>query len=655
MRFLGLLILQVVLTAVVWATATLVWGEGLSRLSDLGGAFLIASAVLLLAGLIKPSLFAFFVGRRATRPRLSAWFIFLSVAMLVIVIAKEGNRNLLYGATFFTGARPQPIEVTFPDEAGQAVAVMAYPGQIILAVAPDTSLMEARALLRTFGGRLIARIPLLGIYLVEVPAGAEATVIANARANPKVTHASPNLVLEAAETPPVDLTDKGVNPAGMVPALISGTTLSQKIIMAQLDNFLTSSHGEDVRTTRESITGSADSLRIHIGGLPCGRMPAALCSSSDQSLNGLAAIIAGAELNQQKVTINLSWGPVPPQTTNEAQFTATGASGANAWALPAFETYYRQLMTVLQASEWAQAGNVLVNKSAGNGVVLVKAGAAAGNGGVDLNAALDRLATQYPDVMGKSMVFCGALAGNGSRAAYSNFGRAVIFAPVAASKPGTSFAAPQCWGASYNAWNENQQLSAAQIAKAMAETAKPNAHGLAVLDPAGVRSALQSPVAPAVPAPTPPRSTPPAKQGPTCHGKIWPPCPKGYKFYCPPEGGEPSCNPEENTNLCNGQWWPPCTAGYTWSCTARGGECTPIQIEEKIEEAKEEVLPPPPLPPTVEPSAPPAAPTPSGRNCDAEQVVCLERCDALPAWPAEPKIACINDCGDAARRCYAGQ
>lgn len=611
LRLLGFFVAYALLVALVWGVSKLLGDEGTTLLEELDGVLIVVSLALIAVSLVRPSLFRVFLGARATRARLVFCFVAAIVASTALMVNVEEKQGLLYGATFYEGPYPEPQEVVFPGDGEETAEVLAFPGQVVIVMVPDTSFYAAHRIVRAAGGEILSRVPRLGLYLVSVPVGKEAEFVAAVQEDAAVAEASPNLVLETAGEQIVDLSAKGKTPRGLIPALISGTTLDKKVILAQVDAFVGDDHGHLVRGVRETLTGVEDTLSVAAGGLPCGWMLPALCSSSAASLDALAAVMAGAEMNGQKVVINLSWGPTVPRTENRLKLVEGAAEGANAWALPAYEKYYRALAATLDASSWARAGNVLVAKSAGNGVKLVdeikedkKKEKVLASGGVDIAPALARLREKHPGVMGTNLVVCGALDAQGRRGSYSNFGGEMVYARVPAGLRGTSFAAPQCWGAAYNAWKEDPTRSSADVLAALTGSAKKNARGWPELDPAGAlvrfRGESQSSTA-----------QKPASDGLMCNGTSWEPCPKGEIFYCPPGGGSASCHAPD-AKLCNGEWWSSCAAGQKWVCGKSGATCEPIEVKKATPAGEDPpVAPPAPVPapqPQPEPAPAPAPP-----------------------------------------------
>lgn len=406
-----------------------------------------------------------------------------AVSSVIAALILKQNPKILDNAIFYSGQRPEPANITFTDVDGGSITLQAYPGQIHLAVQPKTPVSKVKGLIGQYGGKIASRIPALGIYLIEIKPGSEASFISGVQKDSVVLNASPNPLIQLSEYE-VDLSDKGLTGKGqdiekIATALLKTPDPGAKVIMAQLDDFR-NPHGADVQAVMQKITGTGNTLKVHLGALPCGGLNPGLCSSGDQSIRGLAAVIAGAEINQQQVSINMSWG-VSPTVSSPELFEQ--AKGPNSWAAKSWANYTEQILDVLAASDLAKNGQVVLNKSGDNGVTLVNnKGQVMNNTGVDTSAALEKWNNnpRYQSVLKNNVLFYGALEPNGTRAQYSNFGPGFIWA--VAPKPGTSFVAPQGWGTTYGALKANSALKSGQVVKIVKETAAKNGSGFNVLN-----------------------------------------------------------------------------------------------------------------------------------------------------------------------------
>lgn len=405
------------------------------------------------------------------------------ISSVIAVLIFKQNPKVLDNAIFYTGQRPEPADISFTNANGDQITLQAFPGQIHLAVQPKTPVSKVKGLIGQYHGKIIGQIPSLGIYLIEIKPGSEANFITGVQKDPVVLNTSPNPLIQLSEYE-VDLSDKGITDKGqdiskIATALLKSPDPGAKVIMAQLDDFR-NPHGNDVESVMQKITGTTNTLKVHVGSLPCGSLNPTLCSSGDQALRGLAAVIAGAEINHQQVSINMSWG-VSPTITSPELFEQ--AKGPNSWATKAWANYTEQILDVLSASDLAKNGQVILNKSGDNGVTLVNnKGQAINRTGVDTSTALEKWNNdpRYQSVLKNNILFYGALEPNGTRAQYSNYGQGFVYG--IAPKPGTSFVAPQGWGTTYEALKANSSLGSGQVVKMVQETASKNSSGFNVIN-----------------------------------------------------------------------------------------------------------------------------------------------------------------------------
>lgn len=403
-------------------------------------------------------------------------------------------------AIFYNGARPEPQNVTFTDANNNSVTVLAYPGEIYLAVTPQTDIDDVQTIVQQFGGTILGQIPELGIYLIQVTVGNEATFISSVRTNSIVLYVSPNPVLIMKASTLVDLSDTGkTDPGDLVVALISSPDPTADVILAQLEGANTD-HRSVVEDELDLITGPKNKLQVNIE-TSCGSLPFE-CSSGDAMARGLAAVIAGAEMNKQKVAVNMSYGPVY-RAENQTDY------NDNSKALASLEASWKAILSPLAASEWAKQGNVFLGIAAGNQDVQLYNWNSSTNKyelqnarPIDKTNVFNNLRSNplLGQVMQNNLIFCGALwnsalfnaadgdvvQSDGELAQYSSYGTGAIFGTPHYEK-GTSFVAPQCTGAAYNAWTAYPDLKSGQIEQAMATAASNNkdSAGRPVLDVEG--------------------------------------------------------------------------------------------------------------------------------------------------------------------------
>lgn len=385
------------------------------------------------------------------------------------------NVGLISGAIFHNQLELMPVVIEYPiNKKGKTISASAYPGQINLFFKKDTALATVESIIKQYGGKILTQIPKLGFYMMEVEKGSEATIIRKLLNEQEsiLLSATPNFEVQGSAV--VDLSGTGkINPREIVTALISTPDPNAKVIVAQLDNFVPlskndknivnsknygsfgspDSHGAKVYEAMKSVIGNTPVMQVHVGGWPCDRMPSDYCSSAERTVNALAATVAGAEINGQKVAINLSYNAAP-KTTDPEKFDA--ANLPNSWAAAQWQGYEEQLYNVLKSSDWAKKGNVILNQSAGNGIKLVdKDGEVIDSKGLNVSGPISNLKQKYSEVHG-AVTFSGALnAKTGDLEEYSNFGTGVSFVRLLPnSPPGTSFAAPLSTAVGFKTWTK---------------------------------------------------------------------------------------------------------------------------------------------------------------------------------------------------------
>jgi hypothetical protein len=416
--------------------------------------------------------------------------VLLSAVSLAIMAARKPS--ILANATFYSGSYASPKIIRAPGYDGKDADVMAFPGQVILTVTPATTEAKVSKEVTSRKGKIIGKIPALGFYQISVAAGKEADFIKSIGKVKFVRNATLNIVVYPEGDGYVDLGGKGKRPEDLVTAIIGGAPLSNKVVNYVVDNFTITTptgipHGVRVTNEGKAVMGDRPIVRIQATNIPCGGLNVALCSNTAASINGVAAAIAGAEVNGQKANINLSWGP-HPVTTNPAIYSSAQGENANSWALPEIQSYVGHLASVIDASLWAQKGNVILNEAAGNGarVVNQRGETVANEAGVDMTPLMSWLNAHYGNAM-KSIRLYGALEQNGELAPYSNFGDGLIYATMPPGASGTSHATPQGWGAGGNVWADNPKLSGPDVNRVLGQTAAQNDFGFPVLNPAVAR------------------------------------------------------------------------------------------------------------------------------------------------------------------------
>ena len=384
--------------------------------------------------------------------------------------------GILAGAFFYKGQRPEPELVSYSDEQGNNNTVLALPGELLVQAPANARQEDVDAALSAIGVKykILAAIPALGSYLIEVQQDQAAFFISMLHMLSKEYSAEPNFVLSAGDAPPVDLTNTNgspvVDPSRLVdfsddhvpacgellyvPAFLGSPDPSAMVITTLIDNFNREdpskpSHGENTAAALRANCGGCPMLKLDLGH---NRV------ADDQIERALAAAVAGAEINGQDVVVSLSFGPSTVFRTANSQdvLDYDNKDTRNARAGREWEAFMKRLLNVLANSEWARAGHVRLHNSAGNGALLCDPPAAGEtpcsnykkireDKGVDLTKPMYDLLDDpfYGPLMRNNVkVWCAYRHDIASLASYSNYGPKIDCKEPYDSLEGTSFSAP---------------------------------------------------------------------------------------------------------------------------------------------------------------------------------------------------------------------
>ncbi len=384
--------------------------------------------------------------------------------------------GLLAGATFYKGPRPEPEQVSYFDGSGNNITVLALPGELLVSAPANAKRADVDKALSATGVKykVLAAIPAVGSYLIEVNPGFEAYFISTLRLLGNGYFAAPNFVFSVGDAPPVDLTDTGktlvVDPSRLVdftsdgipecgealyvPAFLGSPDPSAMAITALIDNFEREdpskpSHGENTEAALRANCGGCPMLKLDLGSNHV---------AGDEIERALAAAVASAEINGQDVVVSLSFGPATMFNAASSLDMLDYANDAarNARAGRDWETFMKELLNVLGNSDWARSGHVRLHKSAGNGALLCDPPAAGealcsddnkirNDTGVNLTQPMNDLLSDpfYGPLMRDDVkVWCAYEHGTSSLASYSNYGPSIACKEPYGSLEGTSFSAP---------------------------------------------------------------------------------------------------------------------------------------------------------------------------------------------------------------------
>jgi len=372
----------------------------------------------------------------------------------------------------------KPAEITFSNFKGEEVTMLGHPGEVYVAVKPDTSISAVRDLATQIGGVVKLEIPEYGIYFLEVPVGKEAFAITQLRESRFVVNVSLNEILEAQGL-------KGKRLLNNFSKIsYAAEEESCRVGLVQIDVFGIT-HGKEVGSVIKSNAGPQNpDIREVDSGATCEN---GVCRSTGEiKLVKLIEALEEAKKNRRKLIINISLGAKINTILSEAASFSEKqeVNRRNVW-----KEDQKKILDVISASEWAQQ-NVLLNIAAGNGSKLVYKGTEI-TYGIDLDSAIEDLKkdARYKSVLEKNVIYYGSLDINGERTDYTNYGEEVIYAyepldPEVEGKflSGTSFSAPQGTAGAYSAWSKNCSLTASDMRMANTDSSEYLSAGVRVLN-----------------------------------------------------------------------------------------------------------------------------------------------------------------------------
>jgi len=361
--------------------------------------------------------------------------------------------------------------VGWQDFQGNALQALAQAGEVQIAVNPwKTSLARMEKIVEAREGALFALLPATGLYWAKVTPGQEAAFI-SALAG-LVTSASPNLL-----TAPQELTiptNWSAVDSAVIPGL-SGMETGNIVLEAAgkpmavswdqngkpLTYFLLTSDGRldtnpdgSFKETSNPALGAthADVVNYYrTNGYELYQSNPAITAANSTvaipsilvdgearttavcDIASIAAVIQRAAELGQPATINLSWGngEYTPEEWARDNPPPAPADGWKTYNQSLAEVYRSQIVAILESGVRGAADALIIH--------------AAGNGSTDLSSVLANGLNLHPGAA-RQIIEVGALDASGNIADYSNYSTvagSILYVPVPAATPGTSFAAPQ--------------------------------------------------------------------------------------------------------------------------------------------------------------------------------------------------------------------
>jgi Subtilase family len=333
--------------------------------------------------------------------------------------------NAMDAAFNFTGTYPSLGPVTFTDRTGATATVNAFPGQVSVVVSPATPSTTVASLAQAHGASVVAQIPKLGIYLLSVPAGGEAALIAALLRNAAVIDAFPHVG--------VDVTQVISGPVVMSipPATTSTSPLLEAADVIEFDGFDTRSitpaqcsgvrHGDAVGYVLTNTVPGDPAVTVAQYEMRGGG-----AFEAQNIVHQLARIADGAYRQNTAKIVNMS----------------LGVTGGICTSSPSIAELSQ---VVFMGQIMAAMNNMNVVQRQQLAVVI-----SLGNCGSNLTPWMSALKTLYPNALA-STLFVGGAEQGGTIYNYTTNAEDAIYAPgvavpVSASGAtcsGTSFAAPR--------------------------------------------------------------------------------------------------------------------------------------------------------------------------------------------------------------------
>lgn len=228
-----------------------------------------------------------------------------------------GSTALLEGASFGTPTsrtpETQPVFITYQDKSGQSFTANAFPGEVWVVVAQETSPEKVESLITSTGGTLYGAIPSVGFYWASVPAGGEADFIAAMNHITLVLKATPNEVASLSQGGglPPDVTDfeDWVNKFAWEPEIPLPIDNVNLLVFDGFRRPLDTSGACSTVTHGDAVAGIAGK-----DGVPVKKFNITTVTGAvEPSLPAWAIISAGmaAEQQDRKLVLNFSFGNGP--------------------------------------------------------------------------------------------------------------------------------------------------------------------------------------------------------------------------------------------------------------------------------------------------------------------------------------------------------
>ena len=380
--------------------------------------------------------------------------------------------DLMEGAISPPDVMPETAQMQYITEGGTSIDIEAVKGRVIIQFDPNVSLNTAENLIFKNGGVILAQIPSIKYYLVDIAPGTEMDFVINMRQNPIVMFTMPDVPLESLQVEPNEWQNKS-----------DWFSWYHKEINADLawesiDNLTLTPI--EIAIVDKSFNGFNQGYNDFEGRI-VGSIPAELPWPFSQEGHGTkVAAVAAAMGNNAFGNVGVNWENnirlERVYTLFDVPYQILSASnkGANvicvSMGVPTcfgMMTYYlKPLFLSLDTTRLVFPNNEFL---------VVQA---AGNNGCELTE---------PNILSKpdNLILVGATNRDGGRKVDSNYGNVIdIAAPGLMeiqfystggleTEGGTSFAAPLVAGAAALVWSTEPNLTPKEVKQRLNNTAKP--------------------------------------------------------------------------------------------------------------------------------------------------------------------------------------
>jgi hypothetical protein len=362
--------------------------------------------------------------------------------------AAFGSSSLLYGSTRYSGPLPETTSITYQTIDGETITVDgAYEGLVLLFVDTATPKATILSAIEANGGAVIQKIPLLGLYTVQMTSGTENLFLQSMYAEDWIQGGTPLPPLVRGKVAVFDWNGGGGGLCGDLHA-----------------DFV-----EAIATRRTERY--PDTFAYDLKG------PRPEEKSFDDTAFAMIQVMEEAATEyKERLVLNLS---LHSPASASCELSACESKCTEQYCKDARDEQFNFLTSLLKPIQEAYAKKPnIVN----NAIITV----IAGNGGVDLDDQLAKLKTSYPDAFKRVKIVGGTTLDNTINTDFNhladNSSNNMVYArsvdvqvlPTDPSQTcdGTSFAGPEVASVLDYIWSKNTDLTSEQVINAFDQALK---------------------------------------------------------------------------------------------------------------------------------------------------------------------------------------